>query len=125
MYSAGKGAGLRPHNTKFDALDVDKFLGVFFSEAHVNFVLTVCSQRIIIPVELVPVETTEKPVLTAKHLQAVYYTYMLPQSRAAILPISKDSDNEFPKRARKSGFAEALLHCVPKSGHTLTARGRD
>ena len=42
MYSAGKGAGLRPHNTQFDALDVDKLLEVFFSEEHVNFVLTDC-----------------------------------------------------------------------------------
>jgi len=82
----------RPHPTKFDmpcALDgivqehVAKLLGIFFSdklgfEDHVNFVLTVCSQRIYL------LKLLKSPALPPKQLQTVFTALLLSRITYAV-----------------------------------------
>ena len=115
----------RPHPTKFDAgmpyaLDgivqehVAKLLGVFLSanlsfDEHVNFVLTLCSQRIYL------LKLLRSQGLPPKQLHTVFtalilshITYVLSVLVGHLTNHQRQRVNAVLKRARKFGFTEEL-----------------
>lgn len=97
---------------------VAKLLAVFFSqklsfENHVNFMLTVCSQRIYL------LKLLRSQGLPPKQLQAVFTTLILSRITYALSAwgghlTSQQSQriNAFLKRAQKFGFTEAVRHYI-------------
>jgi len=118
----------RPHPSKFDmpcALDgiiqehVAKLIGVFFSdklgfEDHVNFVLTVCSQRTYL------LKLLKSQGLPPKQLQTVFtYTALIFSQITYAISVwgghftseQRQRTNAFLKQARKSEFTESI-YCI-------------